>query len=63
KWGEAQTNVQLTNLAPGRYELTQIHRQEQSLGMITVEADGVLQWQSNKAVTGQLQIYKVRKID
>ena len=63
KWGEAQTTVQLTDLKPGRYELTQIHRQQQSLGIITVEPEGVLQWQTDKAVTGQLQIFKVRKID
>ncbi|HCD33971.1 MAG TPA: hypothetical protein DER01_16290 [Phycisphaerales bacterium] len=61
RWGEKHTTVQLSDLPAGQYELSQIHRNNQSLGIHTVGQDGILRWQTNTSVTGQLQIYKVTK--
>lgn len=59
RWGKKTTQIKLTELIPGPYTITKIHRDSKPLGIFTVNANGILNWSTDQAITGQLQIYQV----
>ena len=59
-WGEAETTVVVPNLSAGSYTVEKIHRDSKSVAH-TLQ-NGVLQFDTDLAVTGELQIFKVTKL-
>jgi len=60
KWGQEVADIVVSAMPPGDYMLEKVHRESKNLGTFSV-TNGVLEFQADAAVLGELQLYKVSR--